>query len=74
MKDNKRDTLVINTNTSGSIGYDQDFKIFGTTPFKSFDTTKIAIIDKESTGVSFSSAFDTISNTLALNFYKNRGE
>ncbi|PKQ44896.1 Ig-like domain-containing protein [Confluentibacter flavum] len=70
LKDNKRDTLVINTNTSGSIGYDQDFKIFGTTPFKSFDTTKIAIIDKDSTEVTFSSAFDTISNTLALNFIK----
>ncbi len=70
LKNNKRDTLVINTDPKGTIGYDQDFKISGTTPFKSFDISKIAIIDKDSTKVTFTSTFDTITNSLALNFKK----
>ncbi|WP_111308518.1 Ig-like domain-containing domain [Confluentibacter sediminis] len=70
LKNNKRDTLVINADPKGNIGYDQDFKISGTTPFKSFDISKIAIIDKDSTEVVFTSTFDTITNSLALNFKK----
>lgn len=70
LKNNKRDTLAINASPSGNIGYKQDFKISGSTPFKSFDISKIAIMDKDSTNVSFSSVFDTISNTLSLQFEK----
>ncbi|MGE5943899.1 MAG: Ig-like domain-containing domain [Flavobacteriales bacterium] len=70
LKNNKRDTLAISTSPNSSIGYNQDFKITGTTPFKSVDTSKIAITAKDSSDVSFTSAFDTISNTLSLNFKK----
>jgi uncharacterized protein (DUF2141 family) len=70
LKDNKKDTLVINANPTGNIEYDQAFKIFGTTPFKSFDTSKITVIDKDSTKVTFISTFDTITNSLDLNFEK----
>ncbi len=70
LKDNKRDTLAINTTPRGGIGYDEDFQISGTTPFKSFDISKIAITDKDSTQVTFTSAFDTIKNALSLNFKK----
>src|SRR5690606_8549088 len=34
------------------------------------DTSKIAIVDKDSTNISFASVFDTISNTLSLQFEK----
>ena len=70
LKNNKRDTLVVNAYPKGGIGYEEDFKISGTTPFKSFDISKIAITAKDSSNVSFTSAFDTISNTLSLNFKK----
>lgn len=71
LKDNKRDTLIINASPQSSIGYEEDFKISGTTPFKLFDTSKITITDKDSTQVTFTSAFDTITNTLSLNFKKS---
>src|SRR5690606_14387277 len=74
LRNNKRDTLAVNINPSGTIGYNQDFKISGTTPFKSFDTSKIAIMDKDSTNVSFVSTFDTISNTLSLQFVKKEDD
>jgi len=62
--------LVINVSTNSTIGYKQDFKISGSIPFKSVDTSKITIMNKDSTNVSFTSVFDTISNTLSLNFEK----
>jgi uncharacterized protein (DUF2141 family) len=70
IKDNKRDTLAINSFPNGNIQYKQDLKISGTTPFESFDVTKITIIDKDSTSVAFTTKFDTITNTLALSFDK----
>lgn len=70
LKNNKRDTLVINSNPRGTIGYEEDFKISGTTPLKLFDTSKIVITAKDSSNVAFTSAFDTISNTLSLSFKK----
>lgn len=70
LRNNKRDTLVINVSPNSAIGYKQDFKISGSIPFKSVDTSKITIMNKDSTNVSFTSVFDTISNTLSLNFEK----
>jgi uncharacterized protein (DUF2141 family) len=65
-----RDTLLINKLSSGTIGYDEDFKISGSTPFASFDASKVSLMDKDSIQVDFTTRFDTISNTYAFKFNK----
>ncbi|NNC50817.1 MAG: Ig-like domain-containing protein [Flaviramulus sp.] len=65
-----RDSLSIKKISSGSIGYEEDFIITNSTPFVSFDTSKISLIDKDSTQVYFTTSFDTISNTVAFKFNK----
>jgi uncharacterized protein (DUF2141 family) len=65
----KKDSLIIRGN-SGAIGIDQPFKITGNIPFFHFDASKINLMDKDSTKIDFTSEFDSISNTYALNFKK----
>lgn len=70
IKDKERDSLTITAQPSSHIGYDESFNISGNVPFKSLDLSKITILDQDSTKVNFESKFDTISNTLAINFEK----
>ena len=70
LKDKKRDTLIIKTTSFGTIGSKELFKIHGSTPFKSFNTNKITVINTDSVKVKFKTKFDTINNTLALDFKK----
>ena len=70
ISEQKRDTLVIKSSPSGSIGYDEVFKISGSTPLLYFDDSKITILDKDSTKVDFTTKFDMIANTYELNFNK----
>ena len=70
LRDLKKDSLIIKPNVSGAIGIDEAFKINGSIPFKKFETSKITIMDKDSTMVDYSTAFDTINNDYAFNFEK----
>ena len=70
ISEQKRDTLLLSKSPSGNIGYDEDFKIAGSTPFVSFDKSKVVLMDKDSVNVDFTTKFDTITNTYALNFEK----
>ncbi|SFZ89607.1 Ig-like domain-containing protein [Flaviramulus basaltis] len=70
ISEQKRDTLVIAKSPSGAIGLNEDFKIKGTTPFVSFDASKVSLIDKDSLNIDFTTKFDTITNTYALSFNK----
>ena len=70
ISEQKRDSLLIETSPSGSIGYNEDFKISGNTPLSNFDASKVTMMDKDSTAVTFTSNFDTINNTYSLKFDK----
>ncbi|WP_370477721.1 Ig-like domain-containing protein [Tamlana flava] len=70
ISEQKRDSLTIKILPSSNIGIDEDLKIIGSTPFVKFDRSKISIMDKDSTFVDFTSAFDSITNTYALSFDK----
>lgn len=70
ISEQKRDSLTLDISPSGSIGYDDSIKIFGSTPFKNIDASKVAIIDKDSTAVTFTSKFDSITNIYAIDFEK----
>ncbi len=71
IRDKERDSLLIEAEPSGTISYDEDFKISGNIPFTKFDTSKIELIDKDSLPVAFSmKSFDSLTNTYTLNFEK----
>lgn len=70
ISEQKRDTLLIQAEPSGNIGYDEDFKISGTTPLLNFDDSKVTLMDKDSTAVSFKTVFDTLNNAYTLQFDK----
>jgi uncharacterized protein (DUF2141 family) len=66
----KPDSLTIKATPVGSIGYDEDLKITGSIPFKTFDASKMTIMGKDSIMVNFTSSFDTIKNSYVFNFKK----
>lgn len=70
LRDLKRDSLTIKPIVIGSIGYDEDFKINASIPFKSFDASKMTIMDKDSINIDYTSSFDTINNNYVFSFKK----
>ncbi len=70
ISEQKRDSLIIKASPTGNIEQDEPFNISGNIPFTAFDPSKISIIDKDTTAVSFTTKFDSISNTYGLNFDK----
>lgn len=65
-----RDSLIIQAEPSGAVGYNESFYILGSTPFTSFDAKKMTVLDKDSTKVAFTTKFDTINNTYKFDFEK----
>ena len=73
----ERDSLIIRGSVSGTIALDEAFKITGSTPFASFDTSKVTLIDKDSANVDFTTKFDTLNNAYVFDFkkkYENKYE
>ena len=70
ISEQKRDSLLIEASPSGNIGYDEVFKISGNTPLINFDLSKVSLMDKDSTAVTFTTDFDTIRNTYLFQFDK----
>ena len=70
ISEQKRDSLRIEVSPSGTIGYTEDFKITGNTPLSNFDLSKVSMMDKDSTKVSFTTDFDSLRNIYALKFDK----
>ena len=70
ISEQKRDSLLIEASPSGNIGYDEDFKISGNTPLSKLDASKVSLMDKDSTAVTFTTDFDTIKNAYLFQFNK----
>lgn len=70
ISEQKRDSLIIESFPSSTIGYNQDLKIIGNIPFVDFDASKIHVMDKDSVQIDFTTKFDTITNTYAFSFEK----
>ncbi len=66
----ERDSLIIETSPSGTIRFDEPFRISANTPLINIDTNKMTLIDRDSTQIDFTTEFDTITNTYAFNFDK----
>ena len=70
ISEQERDSLIIETSPSGNIGYNEDFKVSGTTPLLNFDASKVTLMDKDSTAITFTTVFDTLKNAYLLKFDK----
>ena len=72
--DMKADTLVITTEPSGTLDFNKNFIIKGSTPFVSKNDSLIKILDKDSVDVPFTSELKRLENTLQLSFTKNEND
>lgn len=70
ISEQKRDSLLIKTEPSGTINYEAPFKIFANIPFTAFDASKMRIMDKDSANVEFKTEYDSITNAYSFNFKK----
>lgn len=70
IKDNKKDSLVVNTEPKGNIKFNEDLKVYAAIPFQKIDKSKITIIDKDSITIPFKTAYDSLSNAYSLKFEK----
>ncbi|WNH13681.1 Ig-like domain-containing protein [Thalassobellus suaedae] len=66
IRDKKRDSLTLKG--IPPVGSEDPYKIRGSVPFMSFDDSKISLMDKDSLTIDFTTQFDTINNTYAINF------
>lgn len=66
-----RDSLVINSSPTGTIGFEEDYIISANIPLKKIRKGQISILDKDSTEVSFKTNLDSLKNTYSLSFEKS---
>lgn len=74
ISEQKRDTLKVTAEPSGTINFNDDFKITSAVPFTSIDEQKINIINKDSVSVTFKTVLDSLSNSYVFKFDKQESE
>jgi len=70
IKDNLKDSLLVKSQPSNGIKFNEDFKLSGNIPFKSIDKSKITIMQQDSTLVPYTTVYDSLSNTYSFKFEK----
>ncbi len=70
----EKDTLTIKTLSSGTLRFDEDFKVSGTIPFVKLDKKKIKIMDKDSLDVPFETSYDALENSYRFQFQKQQSQ
>jgi Big-like domain-containing protein len=66
----KFDSLLVGSNTSKSITLDDNIKMIANQPFKSFDVSKIKILDKDSVEVPFKTTMSKFKKEVIIKFDK----
>lgn len=74
ISDMKADTLVITTEPSGTLEFNQDFIIKANTPITGMDESLITIQDKDSLEVAFTSEVKRLENSVHIKFNKNEND
>ncbi|MGB7394550.1 MAG: Ig-like domain-containing protein [Pricia sp.] len=62
------DSLVLSPNQNGSLNFNDPFYIAANTPLTALDTTKISMMDQDSTTVAFTVDLDTLENKVDFDF------
>ena len=66
----KRDSLIIKGTPTGTIEFNEEFKISANIPLVAFDESKFTILDKDSTSIKYTTLRDTLNNTITFKFEK----
>ncbi|WP_026836696.1 Ig-like domain-containing protein [Gillisia sp. JM1] len=74
ISDMKADSLVINTEPSGTLEFNKDFLIKANTPLTTKDDSLIKILNKDSLEVAFTSELKNLENSIHIKFNKNENE
>jgi len=74
IKEQKKDTLNINTAQNNYSTFKDKFAIESATPLLQIDNSKIKIITKDSTAVSFTTQYDAFNQRLEFDFKKDFSE
>jgi uncharacterized protein (DUF2141 family) len=70
MRDQKKDTLVVSATSETFLKPKEDFVMSANNPLESLDDSKIRIMDKDSTAISFTKTYEAITNSYSLKFDK----
>ncbi|WP_339707514.1 Ig-like domain-containing protein [uncultured Kriegella sp.] len=62
------DSLQLNPSQTGSLNFEDPFYITANTPITAIDTTRITLMDKDSTQIYFTSDLDTLQNKIDFDF------
>ncbi|WP_417290575.1 Ig-like domain-containing protein [Corallibacter sp.] len=71
ISEQKRDTLALKAEPTGTIKFYETFKIYASTPLSKIDEEKIKILDKDSLNIAFSATLDSLENSYAIHFEKS---
>lgn len=74
IKDMEKDSLQIETKPKSNIGFEENVYIRSNLPIINIDTSKIKLIDKDSTNVAYSARLDSFQNQLEIKFEKKESE
>lgn len=74
LRSKKRDSLLVSTETRGTLSLRDTFSIVTNIPMWKYDKSKISIVDKDSVRVYFSAELDASKKKLKLNFDKKEKE
>lgn len=70
IKDQKKDTLNIISNSMGILPFRSDFELKSSTPIVDFDKSKIVLLSKDSVAIKFDIIEDQMNQTLKILFKK----
>lgn len=70
IKDQKNDTLIISSVSKSTLPFRDNFTIKSTVPLVKFDDSKLQLINKDSTTISFTKTYDDWTQELKFDFEK----
>lgn len=73
-RDLENDSLVIKPVQSSTLNFTEDFILEGTVPFTKVDETQVAILDKDSIIIPFTTSFDELNNRYHFKFEKKESD
>jgi uncharacterized protein (DUF2141 family) len=74
LKEIKKDSLVIKPLQNRTLSFNENFEIEANIPLTTIDKEKITLLDKDSTKVDFTTAFDELNNRYTFIFEKKEQE
>lgn len=69
-----KDTLIVNSLSAGTLGFDEDFSFSTTVPRQKFDPTYVTILDKDSLNIAFESTYNELENKTNIKFEKKQSD